>query len=128
MSEDLISMAMAEARTNPSLASKSLTLIIASFNLGQYLVFTNRVDRQALAIAVLNTIVGVFVACALGSAVPMPFVIVGVQFTAQMLLVPLLVRIASSLWAPRELDETSTPERDETSTVGDRPRFKAGDT
>merc|ERR1711904_415069 len=55
MSEDLISMAMAEARTNPALASKSLTAIIASFNFSQYFVFSARKDRRALTISVLNT-------------------------------------------------------------------------
>merc|ERR1719189_547743 len=40
MTEDLVSMAMAEATSNPVLASASLTILIVSFNLACGLIFT----------------------------------------------------------------------------------------
>merc|ERR1719223_1280707 len=40
MTEDLVSMAMAEAVSNPVLASSSLTLLLVSFNLARGLIFT----------------------------------------------------------------------------------------
>lgn len=42
MTEDLVSMAMAEAISNPVLASLSLTALIASFNLARGLIFSGR--------------------------------------------------------------------------------------
>lgn len=58
MSEDLISMGMAEATSNPVLASVSLTMLIAGLNLAQFVAFSSCKDWQALASANLNVLVG----------------------------------------------------------------------
>merc|ERR1719281_1753855 len=42
MSEDLVAMAMAEALSDPQLASVSLSFLMVAFNLLQYLVFSKR--------------------------------------------------------------------------------------
>merc|ERR1712190_711416 len=46
MSEDLISMAMAEAGSNPALGSYSLTGLICSFNFAQYFIFSKKGNRK----------------------------------------------------------------------------------
>jgi len=45
MTEDLVSMAMAEATSDPILASASLTVLIVSFNLARGLIFTGHTAR-----------------------------------------------------------------------------------
>merc|ERR1719336_2620830 len=42
MTEDLVSMAMAEATSDPVLASASLTVLIVSFNLARGLIFSGQ--------------------------------------------------------------------------------------
>lgn len=61
MSEDLISMGMAEASSNPVLASVSLTVLIVGFNLAQFVLFSRIRDWKAFATANLNFIVGLFI-------------------------------------------------------------------
>jgi len=46
MAEDLVSMAMAEAVSNPVLASATLTMLIVSFNLARGLIFTGDLDHN----------------------------------------------------------------------------------
>jgi len=46
MTEDLVSMAMAEATSDPVLASASLTALIVSFNLARGLIFTGHSDHD----------------------------------------------------------------------------------
>lgn len=58
MSEDLVSMAVAEATTNPVLGSGSLTAIIVSFNAARWKIFTKGKDTKALVTAGINLVVG----------------------------------------------------------------------
>merc|ERR1719361_708523 len=46
MTEDLVSMAMAEATSNPVLASASLTALIVFFNLARGLIFTGHTAQD----------------------------------------------------------------------------------
>merc|ERR1719325_229991 len=46
MTEDLVSMAMAEATSNPTLASVSLTTLIVFFNLARGLVFSVKKGKE----------------------------------------------------------------------------------
>merc|ERR550525_1006355 len=48
MSEDLMSMALAEASSNPILASGSVTALVCSVNIGQFMVFSQLRDYKAL--------------------------------------------------------------------------------
>lgn len=62
MSEDLISMAIAEAGSNPALASYSLTALICSFNFAQFFIFSKKgkcKDVPALLIGAINTLIGI---------------------------------------------------------------------
>merc|ERR1719350_2067048 len=96
MSEDLISMAMAEAGSNPSLASRSLTLIIFMLNFAQFGLFSisNGQARKAAACAIMNLILGVAFAMYLeGPELPhAAFVIVALQLATQVILVPVVLR------------------------------------
>merc|ERR1712217_512676 len=60
MSEDLISMAVAEAGSNPALGSYSLTALICLFNFALYFIFSKKgkcKDVPALLIGVINALI-----------------------------------------------------------------------
>merc|ERR1712039_796606 len=61
MSEDLISMALAEASSDPDLACISLTVIICLFNLAQWGIFSHKEDSKALISCIINVVIGVIV-------------------------------------------------------------------
>jgi len=120
MTEDLVSMAMAEALSNPMLASASLTVLIVVFNLARGLVFSGQQraenqhqhshsfinkepetsaqqdirDYPALAGAALNILVGFLIACMLseGMFVNYAFFVVAFQMMIQLLIVPIALR------------------------------------
>merc|ERR1711957_941052 len=99
MSEDLISMAMAEATSNPTLASGSLTLLMVLFNFAQFAVFSGWTDIQALISAVCNLVFGVLCAYWLSSNPGMMvLVIVGFQLVVQLFAVPICSRLLTSVW------------------------------
>jgi len=117
MTEDLVSMAMAEAMTNPVLASWSLTALIVTFNLARGLIFSGRhqedniktpssfhlleqhsfhsegTDWVALASAVINVLVGVALGFIVGGelAIKAACCVVAVQMLVQLFLVPIVL-------------------------------------
>lgn len=99
MSEDLLGMAMAEATSSPALASVSLTVLIAGFNLAQFVVFSRCADAKAFTAAFLNIIFGCVLAYILVQGAMtsrlVGFVIVAIQMLVQLLLVPLTSGILS---------------------------------
>merc|ERR1711971_191586 len=56
MSEDLISMALAEATSNPILASVSLSILVCMFNFAEFL-FGGK-DKHALMVGCSNVLIG----------------------------------------------------------------------
>merc|ERR1712194_782035 len=88
MSEDLFSMAMAEATSDPILASASLTLLMFLFNFAQFAVFSAGSDLSACISAMLNLAVGAFAAYWLSMRTGnMVLVMVGLQLVVQLLAV-----------------------------------------
>jgi len=119
MTEDLVSMAMAEAISNPVLASWSLTILIVFFNLARGLVFSGHGmcrrngdteasgmeelsphaadeerDYVALASALINVLVGAAVGHVVAGKLSMKvaFCLVALQMMAQLVVVPILSR------------------------------------
>jgi len=92
MSEDLLSMALAEAASNPQLASVSLTLLFVLFNFLQYWVFGTAGDqRKALCSVFTCAACGMVNACCIerGSE-KATFLLVALQFFVQLFLAPLV--------------------------------------
>jgi hypothetical protein len=84
MSEDLLTMALAEAASRPRLGSASLTALVAGFNLLQFLIFSGLQDKKALACAIVNVAVGFFVVRGLPAAAsPGAVAVVGLQLVIQ---------------------------------------------
>jgi len=113
MSEDLLTMALAEARTNPMLASQSLTGIIVLLNLIQA---SAHKDAQAFFIFLLNCVVGMLltnasIAILLIPSDPWAFLVVGTQFVVQLLVVPFLTRQLAELFNHTS-DEDAKPVAD----------------
>jgi len=93
MSEDLISMAVAEASSDPVLGSASLTLLVVFFNLAQFSLFTGCDDWKAFISAILNGSLGaVFALVLLEESVTetIRLKIVALQFVVQIGAVPVL--------------------------------------
>jgi len=98
MSEDLFSMAMAEATSDPILASASLTLLMFLFNFAQFAVFSAGSDLSACISAMLNLAVGAFAAYWLSMRTGnMVLVMVGLQLVVQLLAVPILARVLTKV-------------------------------
>jgi len=96
MTEDLVSMAMAEATSNPVLASASLTGLIVSFNLARGLIFgldSPPLERDvgALLSALVNILVGVFIGFLVAGSLSITaaFLVVVLQMMVQLLGVPI---------------------------------------
>jgi hypothetical protein len=95
MSEDLISMSLAEAATDPNMGSISLTMLIVLLNLSQYMIFEKFKDLPAGASALANAIVGIYVCqtALLNATGKHAFMIVGAQLMVQLFVVPLCASV-----------------------------------
>merc|ERR1712048_923472 len=101
MSEDLISMAMAEASSNPILASGSLTLLVCFFNLMQCFVFSKRKDVKAFVSGNVNLCIGLAFAYIVSHHVEnKALAMMGLQVFMQILAVPLVARMLNNKDVP----------------------------
>jgi len=111
MTEDLVSMAMAEATSNPVLASWSLTVLIVFFNLARGLIFSGHQDAHparaspyirsvstprdnvALASALFNVLAGVVIGHIVSGQVHLKaaFCLVAFQMMVQLLIFPIVL-------------------------------------
>jgi len=109
MSEDLVTMAIAEASSAPSLASVSLTLLICGFNLARFGLFSQCQDYKALITAAINFLAGVSFAIflSLGSA-DKGLVVVALQLMVQMLVSPVVSRVLKPMLKPASLPVSSS--------------------
>merc|ERR1712025_714523 len=82
-------MGVAEARTNPILASISITVLTAGFNITQFQVFSQRTDIPACVIAALNIAVGLLIVSE--AVMIVSLAVVGLQFAIQMFVMPFLI-------------------------------------
>lgn len=89
MSEDLLSMAMAEATSNPGLGSASLTVIIALFNAAHFVLFSGCTDIRACFCAILNILCGLLVWSTIAEGHG-GITLVGEQLLVQLFAVPFL--------------------------------------
>lgn len=111
MSEDLISMALAEAASDPMLASVSLTLIIGGFNSFQFAAFSKFTDYKALASMVINAFLGLVFFVLINPLQPDPnssqgsshvvLALVAAQLTAQLFLASAFTSVLSCLSSHR---------------------------
>jgi len=94
MTEDLLSMAMAEALSNAVLASQSLSCIMLTFNLAQFLIFSGRKDLEAFLCFLINALAAFFFANLVSRyELRVAFYLVGVQLFTQMFVVPFITHL-----------------------------------